>query len=62
MFWQQVVNGLTAGATYALVAAGYTLVFGVLEIINMAHAEIFMMGQLPGSDLVVETEVFKGLK
>ncbi|BAF60531.1 branched-chain amino acid ABC-type transport system, permease components [Pelotomaculum thermopropionicum SI] len=55
MFWQQVVNGLTAGATYALVAAGYTLVFGVLEIINMAHAEIFMIGAFIGLLLVTGT-------
>lgn len=55
MFWQQVVNGLTAGTTYALVALGYTLVFGVLEIINMAHAEIFMMGAFVGLLIVTTT-------
>lgn len=37
MFLQQVLNGITQGGTYALVAIGYTLIFGVLEIINMAH-------------------------
>jgi len=55
MFWQQVINGLTAGTTYALVALGYTLVFGVLEIINLAHAEIFMIGAFIGLVLVTET-------
>ena len=39
MFWQQVVNGLTLGSTYALIALGYTLIFGVLNIVNMAHGE-----------------------
>ena len=55
MFWQQVINGLTAGTTYALVALGYTLGFGVLEIINLAHAEIFMIGAFIGLVLVTET-------
>lgn len=55
MFWQQLVNGLTAGTTYSLVALGYTLVFGVLEIINMAHAEIFMIGAFIGLLLVTTT-------
>ncbi|HTJ27095.1 MAG TPA: branched-chain amino acid ABC transporter permease [Candidatus Limnocylindria bacterium] len=41
MFWQQVLNGLLLGAVYALFAVGYTLVFGVLDILNLAHAAIF---------------------
>lgn len=48
MFWQQVVNGLTLGSAYALIALGSTLVFGVLNIINMAHGEIFMFGAFVG--------------
>ncbi|HEY3365129.1 MAG TPA: branched-chain amino acid ABC transporter permease [Symbiobacteriaceae bacterium] len=48
MFLQQVLNGITQGGTYALVALGYTLIFGVLEIINMAHGEIFMIGAMTG--------------
>ncbi|MCB0934355.1 MAG: branched-chain amino acid ABC transporter permease [Mycobacterium sp.] len=43
-FWQLTVDGLAWGAIYALVAVGYTLVFGVLRLINFAHSEIFMMG------------------
>lgn len=39
---QQLVNGITLGAVYALFAIGYTLVFGVLDILNLAHAAIFM--------------------
>jgi branched-chain amino acid transport system permease protein len=42
MFWQQLINGLSLGVTYSLVAVGYTLVFGVLNVINMAHGAIFM--------------------
>ncbi|KAA0096147.1 branched-chain amino acid ABC transporter permease [Mycolicibacterium sp. P1-18] len=43
-FWQLTVDGLSWGAIYALVAVGYTLVFGVLRLINFAHSEIFMLG------------------
>jgi branched-chain amino acid transport system permease protein len=41
MVAQQLVNGLFLGAVYALFAVGYTLVFGVLDILNLAHAAIF---------------------
>ncbi|MDT5297187.1 MAG: branched-chain amino acid transport system permease protein, partial [Mycobacterium sp.] len=43
-FWQLTIDGLSWGAIYALVAVGYTLVFGVLRLINFAHSEIFMLG------------------
>jgi branched-chain amino acid transport system permease protein len=43
---QQLVNGITMGGTYALVALGFTLIFGVLDIIQMAHGEIFSIGAL----------------
>src|SRR5471030_1068889 len=43
MIAQQLVNGLFLGAVYALFAVGYTLVFGVLDILNLAHAAIFML-------------------
>jgi branched-chain amino acid transport system permease protein len=41
--WQQIINGLFLGSIYALFALGYTLVFGVLDILNLAHASIFML-------------------
>ncbi len=44
MFWQQLINGLTLGFTYALIALGYTMVYGIIQLINFAHGEIFMMG------------------
>jgi branched-chain amino acid transport system permease protein len=44
VFWQQVVNGLTLGGVYALVAIGYTLVYGVLGMINFAHGSIYTLG------------------
>ena len=43
-FWPSTVDGLTIGAIYALVALGYTLVYGVLKLINFAHSEVFMIG------------------
>jgi branched-chain amino acid transport system permease protein len=44
VFFQQCVNGLTIGFIYSLIALGYTLVFGILQLINFAHGEIFMLG------------------
>lgn len=41
---QQVVNGLLLGAIYALIALGYTMVYGVLKLINFAHGEVYMLG------------------
>lgn len=57
MFWQQVVNGLTLGSAYSLIAIGYTLIFGVLNIVNMAHGEIFMLGAFAGLMLVTVGKV-----
>jgi branched-chain amino acid transport system permease protein len=43
-FLQQLINGLTLGAIYALVAIGYTMVYGIIGMINFAHGEIYMIG------------------
>lgn len=43
-FWSATFDGLTFGSIYALVALGYTLVYGVLNLINFAHSEVFIMG------------------
>jgi branched-chain amino acid transport system permease protein len=43
-FWPATIDGLTLGAIYALIALGYTLVYGVLRLINFAHSEIFLLG------------------
>ncbi len=48
MFFQQVINGLTVGGVYALIALGYTMVYGILELINFAHGEIYMLGAYLG--------------
>ncbi len=44
MFLQQIINGLTLGSIYALVAIGYTMVYGIIQLINFAHGEVLMMG------------------
>lgn len=43
-FIQQLINGLTIGSTYALIAIGYTMVYGIIGMINFAHGEIYMIG------------------
>jgi branched-chain amino acid transport system permease protein len=45
---QQIINGLALGAIYALIALGYTMVYGVLRFINFAHSEVFMVGAFAG--------------
>ncbi len=47
-FLQQVVNGTVLGATYGLIALGYTMVYGIIQLINFAHGEIFMVGAFAG--------------
>ena len=54
MFFEQLINGITLGSIYAIVALGYTLVFGVLDIINMAHGEIFMFGAFIGMVIITQ--------
>ena len=55
MIWQQIFNAVTLGANYALVAVGYTLVFGVLRVLNLAHGEMLTIGAFSA---VVVSNVF----
>lgn len=48
IFLQQIINGLVLGSMYALIALGYTMVYGVLNLINFAHGEILMIGAMSG--------------
>ncbi|MGH8393309.1 MAG: ABC transporter permease subunit, partial [Pseudomonas sp.] len=43
-FFQTLVNGMTVGSTYALIAIGYTMVYGIIGMINFAHGEVYMIG------------------
>src|SRR5688572_13679787 len=45
---QQLINGLALGSIYALIALGYTMVYGVLRFINFAHGDVFMLGAFSG--------------
>ena len=47
-FFQQLVNGLSLGSIYALLALGYTMVYGIIKLINFAHGEIYMVGAFVG--------------
>jgi branched-chain amino acid transport system permease protein len=47
-FFQQLLNGLAWGGIYALIALGYTMVYGVLKLINFAHGEVYMVGAMTG--------------
>lgn len=47
-FFQQLLNGLFLGSVYALIALGYTMVYGVLRFINFAHGDVFMLGAFAG--------------
>ena len=47
-FIQQLINGLSLGSIYALIALGYTMVYGILKFINFAHGEVFMLGAFSG--------------
>ncbi|NYG08378.1 branched-chain amino acid transport system permease protein [Phycicoccus badiiscoriae] len=57
-FLQQIVNGLTLGSLYALIAVGYTVVYGIVQLINFAHGEVFMIGAFGA--LATWTVLFKG--
>nr|HMQ81048.1 branched-chain amino acid ABC transporter permease [Ignavibacteria bacterium] len=47
-FIQQVFNGLSLGSIYALIALGYTMIYGILRFINFAHGDVFMIGAFSG--------------
>jgi len=53
-FVQQLINGLTIGSIYALIALGYTMVYGILRLINFAHGDIYMVGAYAGYLLAIQ--------
>ena len=56
-FVQQLLNGLAVGGIYALVALGYTMVYGVLKLINFAHGDLFAIGAYLGLTLLVSCNI-----
>jgi branched-chain amino acid transport system permease protein len=63
MLYQQLINGLMLGASYSLVAIGYTLIFGVLNLLYFAHGEVFMVGAFVGLFIVtlLHTNIYVAL-
>ncbi|MFS8525332.1 MAG: branched-chain amino acid ABC transporter permease LivH, partial [Limnochordales bacterium] len=55
IFTEQLINGLTLGSIYALIALGYTMVYGIMRLINFAHGELFMLGAYVGFTLLVSS-------
>jgi branched-chain amino acid transport system permease protein len=52
-FLQQMINGLTLGSVYAIVALGYTMVYGIIQLINFAHGEVVMIGAMVAYSVIV---------
>lgn len=63
MLGEQLLNGLTLGATYALIALGYTMVYGIIQLINFAHGDIYMVGAFVGLSTVLffKADIFLAL-
>jgi branched-chain amino acid transport system permease protein len=62
ILFQQILNGLVLGSVYALVALGYTMVYGILQLINFAHGEILMIGAMVSVSVVIAGQkYFPGL-
>ncbi len=57
-FIQQIINGLVLGSMYALVALGYTMVYGVLNLINFAHGDVLMIGAMAGLTIIKLLNVY----
>src|SRR3954469_19208647 len=53
---QQIINGLVLGSMYALVALGYTMVYGIINLINFAHGDVLMVGALTSWAIIVQMQ------
>ena len=54
MFLQQLINGLSLGSIYALIALGYTMVYGIVKLINFAHGDVMMIGAYAGYFVLIK--------
>src|SRR5437660_1269411 len=59
-FWQYLLIGLVTGSLYALIAIGYTMVYGIIELINFAHGDLFMLGSFLALQVAVGVGVAAG--
>ncbi|GAJ13335.1 unnamed protein product, partial [marine sediment metagenome] len=55
---EQLLNGLTIGSFYALIALGYSMVYGVMKLINFAHGDLFALGSYLGFTLLVSGSAY----
>ena len=55
---QQLVNGIILGSIYALLALGYTMVYGIIKLINFAHGDIYMLGAFIGNYAISTLHIF----
>ena len=53
IFIQQLINGVTLGSVYALVALGYTMVYGIIGLINFAHGDVVMIGAMAATTIAI---------
>src|SRR6185369_7936863 len=53
---QQIINGLILGSMYALIALGYTMVYGIINLINFAHGDVLMVGALTSWAIIVKMQ------
>ena len=58
VFVEQIINGLTIGSFYALIALGYSMVYGILKLINFAHGDFFTLGSYLGYTVLVFASAF----
>ncbi|MCR1971774.1 branched-chain amino acid ABC transporter permease [Clostridium cochlearium] len=56
-FLQQLINGISLGSIYALIALGYTMVYGIINLINFAHGEVYMLGAFIGFFLITKLKL-----
>src|SRR5204862_344516 len=52
VFWQLFVGGMTLGSVYALIALGYSMVYGILKLLNFAHGDVYMIGAFIGYGMI----------
>src|ERR1700746_3488411 len=53
---QQIINGLILGSMYALIALGYTMVYGIINLINFAHGDVLMVGALTSCAIIIKMQ------
>ena len=61
VFTQQLINGITLGSIYGLIAIGYTMVFGIIGMVNFAHGDVFMVSSFIGLIMLLILTTWLGM-